>query len=668
MSRDTVKDWHEANQRYLMASIGVVRSALEHHIVPNNDDAARKETIAPALTEECERARDSVPGAAALDVLVRNFGLSPFERDLLLLCAGTELDSRVADLCARYQGDPLRRAPTFGLALAVLPAAHWSALTPDGPLRYWRLIEVGPGDFLTASPLRIDERILHYLAGTPHLDERLRGIVVPVHDSAELSPSHRNISDRISRVWSKAPAERSVPLIQLCGVDRQTIRAVVVQSCRDTGLGLFRLSAADIPGSTVERTALIRLTERESLLSAAAVLVECDDRVDPDRVHPILSFVHNFRNMLLISTREPLAFQERATVRFSMASPSASEQRAVWVQALGPLASRLNGHIDQIVSHFRMNGFAIRSAGNEILQAMGNAPADRESEHASMAANLWEICRSQSRPQFNNLARHIPAAANWDDLVLPETQKQTLRELVANVRQQARVYEDWGFAERSPRGLGITALFHGPSGTGKTMGAEVLANELRLDLYHIDLSTVVSKYIGETEKNLRQVFDAAEQGGLILLFDEADALFGKRSEVKDSHDRYANIEVSYLLQRMEAYRGLAILTTNNKSALDPAFMRRIRFVIQFPFPDAPQRAEIWKRIFPCRTPVQDLDERKLARLNVAGGNIRNIALNAAFLAADEDRPVTMGDIRQAAQTEYLKIEKPLSAAETRDWL
>ncbi|UCF90306.1 MAG: ATP-binding protein [Desulfobacterales bacterium] len=601
-------------------------------------------------------------------MLVGYFGLSPFERDLLLLCAGTELDSRMADLCALCQGDPLRRTPTFGLALAVLPEAHWSALTPDGPLRYWRLIEVGPGDFLTTSPLRIDERILHYLAGTPHLDERLRGVVVPVHASAELSPCHRDISERISRVWSKALPEQSPPLIQLCGKDRQTIRAVVVQSCRANGLGLFRLAAADIPGSTVERTALIRLTERESLLSAATLLVEWDDTVEPDRLHPSRFFIHNFRNMLLVSTREPLSFPERISVRFSIASPSASEQREVWVQVLGPLASRLNGHIDRIVSHFRMNGSAIRAAGNEILQALDSAPGDRESANDPLATNLWEICRTQSRPQFNNLARRIPATAHWDDLVLPEPQKQTLRELVASVRQQARVYEEWGFAERSPRGLGITALFHGPSGTGKTMGAEVLANELRLDLYHIDLSTVVSKYIGETEKNLRQVFDAAEQGGLILLFDEADALFGKRSEVKDSHDRYANIEVSYLLQRMEAYRGLAILTTNNKSALDPAFLRRIRFVIQFPFPDASQRAEIWKRIFPGRTPVRDLNERKLARLNVAGGNIRNIALNAAFLAADQDRPVTMGDIRQAAQSEYLKIEKPLSAAETRDWL
>jgi SpoVK/Ycf46/Vps4 family AAA+-type ATPase len=199
------------------------------------------------------------------------------------------------------------------------------------------------------------------------------------------------------------------------------------------------------------------------------------------------------------------------------------------------------------------------------------------------------------------------------------------------------------------------------------MAGEVLANELRLDLYRIDLSAVVSKYIGETEKNLRRVFDAAETGGAILLFDEADALFGRRSEVKDSHDRYANIEVSYLLQRMEAYRGLAILTTNQKQALDPAFLRRIRFVVQFPFPDNAQRAGIWRRIFPKETPTRDLVPAKLARLNIAGGNIRNIALNAAFLAADDQQPVAMRHIARAARGEYSKLEKPLTDAEIGGW-
>jgi SpoVK/Ycf46/Vps4 family AAA+-type ATPase len=236
------------------------------------------------------------------------------------------------------------------------------------------------------------------------------------------------------------------------------------------------------------------------------------------------------------------------------------------------------------------------------------------------------------------------------------------------VRQRQRVYEAWGFAAKSARGLGISALFSGPSGTGKTMAAEVLAQELDLDLYRIDLSSVVSKYIGETEKNLRRVFDAAEMGGAILLFDEADALFGKRSEVKDSHDRYANIEVSYLLQRMEAYRGLAILTTNLKNALDPAFLRRIRFVLQFPFPDAEQRGQIWKRIFPADTPTLALDMTKLAHLNVAGGNIRNIALNAAFLAADAGEPVQMQHLLHAARSEYAKLEKSLTEGEIKGWV
>ena len=199
------------------------------------------------------------------------------------------------------------------------------------------------------------------------------------------------------------------------------------------------------------------------------------------------------------------------------------------------------------------------------------------------------------------------------------------------------------------------------------MAAEVLANALDLDLYRIDLSQVVNKFLGETEKNLGRLFDAAEEGGSILLFDEADALFGKRSEVKDSHDRYANLEVSYLLQRMEAYNGLAILTTNMKGALDAAFLRRLRFVAQFPFPDTAQRVEIWRRVFPAATPTQGLDLLRLSQLNIAGGNIRNIALNAAFLAAGEGTPVRMSHVLSAARAEYAKIEKTMTEAEVKGW-
>src|SRR6202789_3386352 len=217
------------------------------------------------------------------------------------------------------------------------------------------------------------------------------------------------------------------------------------------------------------------------------------------------------------------------------------------------------------------------------------------------------------------------------------------------------------------RGLGVSALFAGESGPGKTLAAEVLARDLGLDLYRIDLSAVVSKYIGETEKNLRQVFDAAEEGGVLLLFDEADALFGKRSDVKDSRDRYANMEVGYLLQRMEAYQGLAILTTNLKSSLDCAFQRRLRFVIEFPFPDVTQREAIWRRVFPAETPTQGVDTAALAQLKLPGGSIRNIALNAAFLAADANKPVSMAHLLQAARLKAQKTDRPLSEAEVRGW-
>jgi SpoVK/Ycf46/Vps4 family AAA+-type ATPase len=274
----------------------------------------------------------------------------------------------------------------------------------------------------------------------------------------------------------------------------------------------------------------------------------------------------------------------------------------------------------------------------------------------------------QSRSRLNGLAQRIESANGWEDLVLPDPQLQILRQIAAQVRNRFTVYESWGFAEKGNRGLGMSALFAGPSGTGKTLAAEVLANDLQLDLYRIDLSSVVSKYIGETEKNLRRVFDAAEDSGAILLFDEADALFGKRSEVRDSHDRYANVEISYLLQRMEAYRGLAILTTNMKSALDSAFQRRLRFVVHFPFPGQEHRQEIWRKIFPLATPVKGLDYVKLARLHVAGGHIRNIAVNAAFLAAEASEPVGMAHLLQAAHSEASKGEQPLSDAETRGWV
>jgi len=340
-------------------------------------------------------------------------------------------------------------------------------------------------------------------------------------------------------------------------------------------------------------------------------------------------------------------------VRLTVPPLDVTERAALWRAALGPSAVELDGGVDAVALQFALSADSLRAAAADALGRGAEA--------------LWDAAREQARPRLEELAQRIEPCAVWDDLVLPEPQTRTLREIVLHVRNRARVDEDWGFAAKSARGLGISVLFAGPSGTGKTMAAEVLANELRLDLHRIDLSAVVSKYIGETEKNLRRVFDAAEGGGAILLFDEADALFGKRSEVKDSHDRYANIEVGYLLQRMEAYRGLAILTTNLRGALDPAFLRRLRFIVQFPFPDTARRGEIWRRVFPAETPTTGLDAARLARLDVPGGTIRNIALNAAFLAAENDEPVRMAHLALAARSEVAKLERPLTDAEIGDW-
>ncbi len=373
---------------------------------------------------------------------------------------------------------------------------------------------------------------------------------------------------------------------------------------------------------------------------------------------------------LFVASREPLRLR-RAFLRVEVEKPSPVEQKQLWARALGPAAGALNGMLDNLSQHFRLSAKAIHATS---LLIVGKRAAPKPATDATAIAaeglrptELWNACRALARPRLEDLAQRIVPSAGWDDLILPEPQMQALRQLADQVRHRMQVHESWGFADKGRRGLGVSALFAGASGTGKTLAAEVVARDLDLDLYRIDLSAVVSKYIGETEKNLARVFDAAEEGGAFLLFDEADALFGKRSEVKDSHDRYANIEIGYLLQRMEAYQGLAVLTTNLKSTMDKAFQRRLRFIVSFPFPDAAQREAIWRRAFPAKTPTEGLEAARLARLNVAGGNIRNIALNAAFLAAAAGAPVGMRHLLEAAQLEAQKIERPLSEAEIRGW-
>lgn len=659
--------WLTMNQQHLARALADVRAALERHAAggraPAVEDGLTAGTRVPPAAGEIRGGTPVPPQAElpppALEVLCAAFGLTAFERDVLLLCAGVELENGFAALCGRGQRNPTLGFPTFSLALSALREPHWSALSPDAPLRRWRLVELSPRDEpITASPLRIAERVLHYLTGVPCEDEALRGLIQPVAVAAngELPPSQHNAAEEVALIFARAEAG-NLPVVQLCGRADGDKRAIAAVACARLGLGLRALRAADFPPLAAERLQLARLWEREATLGGWALLVETDESGDP--APALAGFLESAHGVLLLAAREPLRGLGRPMVRIDVARPRPAEQRALWESALGAGAAELNGALDNVLSHFDLSARHVRAASAQALLTT--------SEHTPLETAIWDACRTETRPRLGGLAQRIAPAATWHELVLPEPQLDTLREIAAQLRSRHCVYHDWGFAAKGSRGLGITALFSGASGTGKTFAAEVLAAELRLDLFRIDLSQVVSKYIGETEKNLRRVFDAAEGSGAILLFDEADALFGKRSEVKDSHDRFANIEVSYLLQQMEAYRGLAILTTNLKHALDPAFLRRIRFVVPFPFPGPTERAEIWRRVFPPATPTEALDVARLARLNVAGGNIRNIALNAAFRAADEGAPVRMTHLLRAARSEYEKLEKPLTDSETGGW-
>ena len=640
MTRDAGPAWSEANQRLLVAEF-----ARLHARVRGEEAGDAERRVASTRAELAE--------PSAVDHLAELFGLSAFERDLLLLCAGVEMDSKLAEACAGTTSSAGRSGVTFGLALATLADPHWSAIAPVRPLRLWRLLELEHGQGLTQSRLTIDERILHYLVGLSYLDPRLKPLLQSPAPPAALAAAHERALEAIVDALG-APGDAPA-VVQLVGTDTQGKRGVASEAARRLGLALHELKSAAIPAGPQELDALATLWFREAALLGSALLISDDGSAGTALASRL---AERRGGIVFLATPKPVAL-ERPSASFVIDKPSAADQKALWLRALGPAGLELNGAVDGVASHFRLSADAIVRTAS-VLRA-------ERSNGRTSADTLWQACRASLPPGLGELAQRIETKADWDDLVLAEPHRSTLRQIGAQLEHRYEVYDRWGFGKKGTRGLGLSALFAGESGTGKTLAAEVLASDLGLDLYRIDLASTVSKYIGETEKNLARLFDAAEDSGAILLFDEADALFGKRSEVKDSRDRYANIEVSYLLQRMEEYRGLALLTSNRENDLDVAFARRLRFVVRFPHPEPAERSEIWRHVFPTETPTDGLDHERLSRLELSGGNIRNIALHAAFLAAEEQSAVGMRHCASAARSELRKLGLTLPERELRGW-
>ncbi len=628
-------DWETANRDALVAELTVVRARLR--ATPGTEQStgspARRRAPADgtpgvaAAEAALAAARSRLPGPSALDKVAAGFGLSAFERALLVLAAGPELVAATADDVRAAVGSD---RPTFALALAAFPDAYWGALTPRAPLRHWHLVHLLDPTSPTHSPLVVDERVLHHLLGAGYLEPDLAALACAAPDSPVPPPTLLTAADAVADAW------HSGRFVTLTAAQTANLTPVAHAAAQSLGLGLLVIDATDVPTQPMERARLCRLMERESVLGRCAWAVDALRVPDAASVARGIAEVDAPVAVLVEQARRTPGPEFMVTVpRVPVA-----ERRVVLEHALARRC--LDGQRHESETEAASAAFDLTVPD-----------IDHAAQEAARGRSLWESCRSRAGSRFDGLAQVVEPRAGWDDLVLPDAQLQQLQALVAAVRHRSLVLDDWGFASRSSRGLGTAALFSGASGTGKTLAAEVVASTLGLDLVVVDLSQVVSKYIGETEKNLRRVFDAAEDSAAVLLFDEADTLFGKRTEIRDSHDRYANLEVGYLLQRVEAFRGLAILTTNAKSVLDQAFLRRLRFSVSFPYPDPAARERMWQRAFPEQTPTCTLEPRKLAAIDLPGGGIAAAALTAAYLGAGHGE-VTADDVAAATRWEMAK--------------
>ena len=622
----------------------------------------------------------------ALGVLCSSFGLTRFERDVMVILAMMNLDTGLPSIFMSAFTDGVPAVNFLKLLDTFTEAAHLeqASLAPDGTLRRWELVRVSESQTMTEAALNtrtlvLDDWVYLYLSGIDSMDAILQGAIQSpnLERHLTLTEAQRVVSEHASQQFGHS-------LVQIWGIETDIKSSLAREIARLKGAHLFRLNAINLPiqAENFDRfctswNRLARVTPNAALWLNADDLTALDPVQTEVQARAVSRFIQGCECPIVLTARNPRSWGT-ASVSFEVNKPSTSEQRELWKAYLTEQQSlqdhqlpQLEGYIANLASQFHFSGTMIERAVSEAFgQLEPETPSEQQLER--LHHHLWQASLTLTRPALEGLTHRITPAgsASWQRLVLPASETGVLKAMVEHIKQRQMVFENWGWEADSSRGLGISALFSGSSGTGKTFSAEIIAKELGVDLQRIDLPSVVSKYIGESEKTLSKIFDAAEYGGSILLFDEADAVFGKRSEVKDANDRYANIEVSYLLQRMESFRGLVILTTNQETSMDTAFLRRIRFIVRFPTPDKEARKLLWHTIFPATTPTYNLDYQKLAQLEVSGGNIRNIALAAAFIAASDETAtgVNMRHLLQSAQDEIRKLKRLPRPGELSAWV
>ncbi|THF69557.1 ATP-binding protein [Deinococcus sp. Arct2-2] len=602
--------------------------------------------------------------------LAHAFDLSEFESAVLALCVACELfPLRFRRVAAAALG--LKETRGFGdelgmgtltphlalLWLGGLEGASPQAFLPQSPLLRWGLLDTRAGLTFDQSlrGLSIPAGVLAFLQGHDAPDPALDGVahLIPASlvGQVALSDSQEGLVGQLQGFLDGDPLGRAGLLYGPDASARQEVARRALGGMK-AGVLVVNLAGLNPPvkeGQPDERASRLRALARDSRLKGVAVLLDATGDTEEGAMGNLVAAAMDAAaGPVVVVCEDALPLQvARAVLPVEVHKPDVQEQRALWAAALGLPDPQLAA-LQRLTDQFHLDAARIGALAREVRADLpGNAGYDARLERA------WTACRVAGRRRIGGLAHRVSTGATWDDVILADSDLSVLRQIVAHVQHRAAVNDLLG-APTGGRGRAVAALFSGPSGTGKTLSAEVIANALNLDLYRIDLSGMVSKYIGETEKNLKLVFDAADDGGAVLLFDEADALFGKRSEVKDAHDRYANIQVNYLLQRLEAFSGVAILTTNLESSMDIAFMRRLQFVLPFRAPQARERERLWRQVFPAGVDVGELDFGELAQVALAGGSIRNVAVNALYLAVSRGEALGMPLIREALQLEFRK--------------